>query len=88
MGVTQTSRRIGLDLPMSLLDRVDRQAVLTNMSRRTLMLAAVEGLCNDFEQIDAECGIVCPDCGGPTDVDMFADGRHRVCLRCMWRFPE
>lgn len=83
--VVERLRRVSLELPESLIERIERQCEYTNMSRNAFLIAAIEGLVREFEQIDDECGVACPRCGAITDVDELTDGRHRVCVRCPWR---
>lgn len=84
----EPKRRISLELPESLVARVERQCELMGMGRQDLITAAIEGLVREFEAIDADSGVACPRCGGGTEVDMIDGENRRVCVRCHWSWPE
>lgn len=77
-------RRIGLELDERLLERLDFQAAVSGVARQYLVETAVGGLVSDFEAIDAECGVACPDCGAGTDEDEIGEQATLCCRRCRW----
>jgi metal-responsive CopG/Arc/MetJ family transcriptional regulator len=62
--VTATTRRISLELPTTVVERLEAQAEMTGVGRGYLIEAAVGALLAKFEQIDAEEGCPCT-CGSP-----------------------
>lgn len=60
-----TKSRISLELPTSVVERLEDQVEMTGMGRGFLIETAVLGLLAEFEQIDAEEGCPCT-CGSPT----------------------
>jgi hypothetical protein len=59
--------RISLELPTSLVDRLQFQVDAlagSGIDRRFLVQSALEGMLREFETIDAEEGVPC-SCGGP-----------------------
>lgn len=93
MSEPETSR-ISLELPVPLLDRIDRQVEYTSLPRQHLLEVAIVGLVREFERIDVEAGVACPRCKSDTEVDMFEEpgsgtlSAYRVCVRCTWRWRE
>lgn len=62
--VTDTKSRISLELPTSVVERLEDQAEMLGIGRGYLIETAVLGLLREFEQIDAEEGRPCT-CGSP-----------------------
>lgn len=58
------SRRISLDLPIDVADRMAAQAAMLECSRAELIETACLGMLRVFEAIDAEEGCPCT-CGSP-----------------------
>lgn len=75
------TRRISLDLPGDLVDRLEVQAECMNLSRATLIEAACTGLVREFEQIDTEEGRPCT-CGSPKAHARFCAYKPRATDAC------
>lgn len=71
-----TTSRISLELPTSLVQRLEDQAEMIGVGRGYLIETAVLGLLRDFEQIDAEEGCPC-SCGSPAAHASFCRYRYR-----------
>lgn len=71
--MTDDLRRISLELPVSLVRRLEQQADMIGMGRNALIEAACLGLVTDFERIDVEEGRpICKPCDR---------GTHSLCMR-------
>lgn len=58
------TRRIGVELPVTLIERIENQAAMLDCSRTHLIETALLGLVREFEEIDQEEGVPCT-CGSP-----------------------
>lgn len=75
-----TKSRISLELPTSLVERLEAQAEMTGVGRGYLIETAVLGLLREFEAIDADEGCPCT-CGSPKAHARFCRYRPKPATR-------